>query len=80
MVTEDVLSLYEVSQLLGKSKETLRRWDNSGKLTAFREPMSNYRYYKRSQLEIFDELKDMSPNTISFSQEIIPNESPRTTV
>ena len=75
MVTEDVLSLYEVSQLLGKSKETLRRWDNSGKLTAFREPMSNYRYYKRSQLEIFDELKDMPPNTISFSKAITPNES-----
>jgi DNA (cytosine-5)-methyltransferase 1 len=50
-----VYTLAEVSDLLGKSKETLRRWDNSGKLSAFREPMSNYRYYKREQLLPFEE-------------------------
>lgn len=49
-------SISEVADLLGKSKETLRRWDNSGKLTAVREPMSNYRVYKKEQLKIFDEL------------------------
>ncbi len=49
-------SIAEVADLLGKSKETLRRWDNNGKLQAFREPMSNYRYYKKRQLKIFDEL------------------------
>jgi DNA (cytosine-5)-methyltransferase 1 len=53
---EKFYSLSEVADLLGKSKETLRRWDNSGKLTAFREPMSNYRVYKKEQLKIFDEL------------------------
>lgn len=46
------LSLSEAAELLGKSKETLRRWDREGKLTAFREPMSNYRVYKRQQVEI----------------------------
>src|ERR1700761_5977210 len=50
-----VYSLAEVSDLLGKSKETLRRWDNSGKLSAFREPMSNFRYYKKEQLIPFEE-------------------------
>ncbi|HFA48202.1 MAG TPA: DNA (cytosine-5-)-methyltransferase [Bacteroidetes bacterium] len=53
---EKKYSLAEVADLLGKSKETLRRWDNNGKLTALREPMSNYRYYKKDQLKIFDEL------------------------
>lgn len=50
-----VYSISEASDLLGKSKETLRRWDNSGKLSAFREPMSNYRYYKQEQLIPFEE-------------------------
>jgi DNA (cytosine-5)-methyltransferase 1 len=50
-----VYTLSEVSNLLGKSKETLRRWDNSGKLSACREPMSNYRYYKQEQLIPFEE-------------------------
>ncbi|MCE7054997.1 DNA (cytosine-5-)-methyltransferase [Algoriphagus sp. AGSA1] len=56
---KDYYSLSEVADLLGKSKETLRRWDNNGKLTAFREPMSNYRIYRKEQLKIFDELEFM---------------------
>ncbi len=49
-------SISEVADMLGKTPETLRRWDKSGKLTAVREPMSNYRVYKKEQLKIFDEL------------------------
>lgn len=49
-------SISEAAEMLGKSKETLRRWDREGKLSAVREPMSNYRVYKADQLQIFDEL------------------------
>lgn len=45
------LTIAEVSKLIGKSKETLRRWDREGKLSAVREPISNYRVYKKSQVE-----------------------------
>lgn len=48
---KEYLSLSEASELIGKSKETLRRWDREGKLSAVREPMSNYRVYKREQVE-----------------------------
>lgn len=54
---KNVYTLAEVAGLLGKSKETLRRWDKSGKLSAVREPMGNYRIYKKEQLMIFDELE-----------------------
>ena len=47
MVMNKYLTLSEASELIGKSKETLRRWDREGKLSAVREPMSNYRVYKR---------------------------------
>lgn len=50
MVTKDYYSLSEVSQILGKSKETLRRWDREGKFTAVREPVSQYRIYKKEQI------------------------------
>jgi len=43
MVIKDYYSLAEASEILGKSKETLRRWDREGKFSAVREPMSNYR-------------------------------------
>ncbi|UPS92452.1 DNA (cytosine-5-)-methyltransferase [Bizionia sp. M204] len=53
MVIKDYYSISEVSDILGKSTETLRRWDNSGKLPAAREPMSDYRIYRKEQLELF---------------------------
>jgi len=59
MVIKKYLTFAEASEYLGKSKETLRRWDNDGKLTAFREPISNYRVYKRDQVESL--FADFSP-------------------
>ena len=51
MVMIEYLTLSEASDLIGKSKETLRRWDREGKFTAVREPMSNYRLYRRDEVE-----------------------------
>ncbi|WP_457618968.1 DNA (cytosine-5-)-methyltransferase [Lutibacter sp.] len=56
MVTKNYYSLAEASEVLGKSKETLRRWDRQGKLTAVREPISNYRIYQKEQLNLFSHL------------------------
>ena len=50
MVTKEYYSLNEVSEILGKSKETLRRWDRDGKFSAVREPISQYRIYKKEQI------------------------------
>ena len=64
MVIKDYYSISEASDILGKSKETLRRWDRSGKFSAVREPMSNYRVYKKEQINTMLEL---------FSSEIEEN-------
>ena len=69
---KDYYSLSEVADLLGKSKETLRRWDNNGKLTAVREPMSNYRVYRKEQLKVFDEL-DFLFNPTEDGNKVTPN-------
>ena len=50
MVIKDYYSLSEVAEVLGKSKETLRRWDRDGKLDAVREPVSNYRVYRKEDI------------------------------
>jgi DNA (cytosine-5)-methyltransferase 1 len=47
----EYLTLSETAEYIGKSKETLRRWDKEGKLTAVREPISNYRVYRKSEVE-----------------------------
>jgi DNA (cytosine-5)-methyltransferase 1 len=37
------------------SKDTLRRWDKSGKLVPLRHPINDYRVYKLSDLKIFNQ-------------------------
>ena len=74
MVMKNYYSLSEVSDILGKSKETLRRWDKEGKLMAAREPISDYRIYKKkdinSFLELFDtDLKDDVDNSTTPNKE-----------
>jgi len=48
---ENYLSLADTAEIIGKSKETLRRWDKEGILKAVREPVSNYRVYKKSDVQ-----------------------------
>ena len=60
---KNYLTLSETSELIGKSKETLRRWDKEGILRAVREPVSNYRVYRKSDIQalmgsLFDEIID----------------------
>ena len=53
MVMKNYLLIGDASEFVGKSKETLRRWDNTGKLSAVREPISGYRTYKKEDLQMF---------------------------
>lgn len=46
----EYLTLAETAELVGKCKETLRRWDNEGILYAVREPVSNYRVYRKADV------------------------------
>lgn len=60
---KEYLSLSEASELIGKSKETLRRWDKEGILNAVREPVSNYRVYRKDDVQtllkpLFDNISD----------------------
>ena len=47
----EYLTISETAKLLNKSTKTLRRWDEEGKLSAVRDPMSNYRVYRKVEVE-----------------------------
>lgn len=53
---KDYYSLAEVANVLSVSKETLRRWDKSGKLEPVRHPMNGYRVYPAASLKQFDSI------------------------
>ena len=73
MVMEEYLTLSEASEIIGKSKETLRRWDREGKLSAIREPMSNYRVYKKAEVQtlfsnfLINDIKETTSNYVEAS-------------
>ena len=64
----EYLSLSETAELVGKCKQTLRRWDNEGILKAVREPGSEYRVYRREDVQTFlgEFFKDNSDDISNF--------------
>jgi len=73
MVIKEYYSLSEVAKLVGKSKETLRRWDREGKFNAVREPMSNYRVYKKEQVQSLLDLFSEDDKVDQVDNTAIPN-------
>ena len=50
---KEYVTIKEAAEILGVSSITLRRWDEAGKLKAYRNPANNYRLYRKSELNLF---------------------------
>jgi MerR family transcriptional regulator, copper efflux regulator len=48
---DSYLTIKEAASFLGVSPRTLRNWDRSRKLKAFRHPVNGYRLYRREDLQ-----------------------------
>jgi len=59
------LSISQVAELLAVSKDTLRRWDSSGRLKSIRHPVSNYRVYTEESLKQFRSLGLISDDPVT---------------
>lgn len=57
---ESLLTISQTAKILGVSIQTLRRWDNTGKLHSVRKKKTGNRYYRKDDIEnyIKDNLKD----------------------
>ena len=69
----DVYTLEQFADLLSVSKDTLRRWDNSGKLKARRNGISGYRYYTETELQICEQLELYFPESKNADNKVKPN-------
>ena len=50
---EKLLTIGQATLYLGVSLNTLRRWDEKGKLVAIKKDGGTHRYYREKDLEIF---------------------------
>lgn len=48
---EEFCTVQEAAEFLGVSPNTIRNWQRDGKIPSYRHPMSNYRLFKRYDLE-----------------------------
>ncbi len=46
------LSVNDVARILGVTPLTIRNWDKRGRLSAYRNPLNNYRMYKVEDVEL----------------------------
>ena len=47
----DFLRISEAAEYLGVSPNTLRNWENAGKVGAVRHPVNGYRLFQRKDLD-----------------------------
>jgi len=57
-------SIHEFSKLIARTPQTLRNWDNSGKLKPHHTGAGGYRYYSHEQLKELLKIKDDSKDKI----------------
>ncbi len=50
---DNFISISKAAEIIGVNKQTLRRWDKSGKFPSSRNPINNYRVYTLSQVNQF---------------------------
>ncbi len=48
---KDFLRISEAAEYLGVSPNTLRNWENAGKIAAHRHPVNGYRLFKQKELD-----------------------------
>ncbi len=66
-------SIAQVADMLGVTKETLRRWDDNGTMVAQRDESNNYRVYHKSQLEFFETTQHIFNNFWDVELTSTPN-------
>ena len=65
------IKIKNASIILGVSVPTLRNWDSSGKLKAYRHPFNNYRVYKTDDLYSLLELIETSDTVREQKKEMV---------
>jgi len=48
---KDFLRISEAAEYLGVSSNTLRNWENAGKIVAHRHPVNGYRLFRQQDLD-----------------------------
>ncbi len=71
---KDFLRISEAAEYLGVSPNTLRNWENAGKIAAHRHPVNGYRLFKQDELD--DLLRPIQSNETDPSEDTTEKDKP----
>ncbi len=65
---KDFLRISEAAEYLGVSPNTLRNWENAGKIVAHRHPVNSYRLFKQDELDAL--LRQVQPGETKAKKKV----------
>lgn len=65
---KDFLRISEAAEYLGVSPNTLRNWENAGKIVAHRHPVNSYRLFKQDELDAL--LRQVQPGETKTKKKV----------
>lgn len=78
---KDFLRISEAAEYLGVSPNTLRNWENAGKIAAHRHPVNGYRLFKQKELDALlravQSFDSTEPDDDSKKTDNTPSKKPR---
>ena len=76
LLGRDYIKIGEAAKILGVTEQTLRNWDNRGKLVPLRHPINGYRMYRVA--EVHSILKDLRTTQASLPFDQLPRSTQET--
>ncbi len=76
-MSSELITIGQASKMLGVSIQTLRRWDDVGKLSSIRKTTTGHRYYRKEDVENYNikNLFKLAKNWIASSLGFEPRQS-----
>ena len=75
---DEFVTIREAAQILGVSLNTLRNWHRDGKMTVYRNPISGYRLFKKTDLEkLLQQIEESGRHPTGWKRPVQQTKKPR---
>ena len=75
---DEFVTIREAARMLGVARNTLRNWHAAGKIPVFRNPISRYRLFKKTDLEkLLRQIEKSGTYPTGWKRDVPRNRKPR---
>lgn len=75
---DEFLTVKQAAKMLGVAPNTIRNWHAAGKIPVFRNPMSRYRLFKKTDLQkLLQQIEKSGTYPTGWKRDVPRNRKPR---